>query len=104
MTLKKHTRAGFLLLLLGIIAVQTTQARENPFRLGASPTGKMHPVAAPQRAFKPVQSGSPQTGKDKVPSSMDLFVDRCKDAGGGLICVDGHYDCVRPSGESIPNW
>lgn len=68
----------------------------------AKPTSGIERARSDARGFGAKQSRTHK--KAKVPTSMDLFVDRCTDAGGGLISIDGHYDCVKPSGEPIPNW
>jgi len=85
------------------LSISGVQAQNNAPIKNVKSTSAMERVHTRHRSFAVVKPGN-QGAKDDVPSSMDLFVDRCTDAGGGLISIDGHYDCVKPSGEPIPDW
>lgn len=92
------------ILLVFSISTSGAYAKNSFLSPGAKSTPGIERAQSDVRSFGTTSSKLQRKAKTKVPSSMDLFVDRCSDAGGGLISIDGHYDCVKPSGEPIPDW
>ena len=101
--MKKYTMVIGLLMLFGF-AVTGVQAQNGFSKQRFKPATQLERTPKQLRLPGAGQRAARKGGKAKVPSSMDLFVDRCTSKGGGLISIDGHYDCVKPSGEPIPNW
>lgn len=82
----------------------------NPEISGARPMLKQKqlqpPVApvSPRGANFASRSQQPHQGiKHDSDEQLDVWVARCKKAGGGMILRDdGNYDCVGPHGYPIP--
>ena len=93
------------LLIISSVGVSSVQAQSSFANPGATPKPGIQHVPNNVKKFGAKTPGMQQDKKKvDVPDSMQTFVDRCSEAGGGLISIDGHYDCVKPSGEPIPDW
>lgn len=84
------------------LGISTAAAQSAPQQLKPGVHKPKAPIGFATKPGGPPQRAGYEHDSD---AQLDIWVQRCNDAGGGMITgEDGNYDCIDSSGNSIPDW